>query len=68
MTEKDISGIEAIFVGYPEIKYTNISINENIVSAAVQLTKRDVRKEQKQRDVFSIEKILLEKLSIYEQK
>ena len=68
VTEKDISGIEAIFVGYPEIKYTNISINENIVSAAVQLTKRDVRKEQKQRDVFSIEKILLEKLSIYEQK
>ena len=55
-------------MGYPEIKYTNISINENTVSAAVQLTKRDVRKEEKQRDVFSIEKILLEKLYIYEQK
>lgn len=68
VTENDIKGIEELFVGYPEIKYTNISINENTVSAAVQLTKRDVRKEEKQRDVFSIEKILLEKLYIYEQK
>lgn len=68
ITENDVQGIDKIFIGYPEIKYTNISINDNIVSASVQLTKRDERKKEKQRDVFSIEKILLEKLSVYEGK
>lgn len=34
----------------------------------MQLTKRDVRKKNKQRDVFTLEKILLEKLSVFEQK
>lgn len=68
ITSKDIQGIEDIFVGYPEIKYTNISIKDNNINAAVQLTKRDVRKKNKQRDVFTLEKILLEKLSVFEQK
>ena len=61
-------GIEDIFVGYPEIKYTNISIKNNTVKAAVQLTKRDIRKKNKERDVFTMEKILLTKLSFFEQK
>lgn len=63
-----MEGIEGIFVGFPEIKYTNISIKDNVVNAAVQLTKRDVRKDALQRDVFTMEKLLLEKLSLFEQK
>ncbi len=68
VTLRDVQGIEKIFVGYPEIKYTNISINNNVVNAAVQLTKRNVRKDAQQRDVFVMEKLLLEKLSVFEQK
>ena len=68
ITSQDMRGIEDIFVGYPEIKYTNISIKNNTVKAAVQLTKRDIRKKNKERDVFTMEKILLTKLSFFEQK
>ncbi len=68
ITARDVEGIADIFVWYGEIKYTNISIGGNTVNAAVQLTKRDERKKKSQKDVFEIEKILLEKLSIYEQK
>lgn len=68
ITLRDMEGIEGIFVGFPEIKYTNISIKDNVVNAAVQLTKRDVRKDALQRDVFTMEKLLLEKLSLFEQK
>lgn len=68
ITARDVAGIADIFVWYGEIKYTNISIDGNTVNAAVQLTKRDERKEKSQKDIFALEKILLEKLSVYEQK
>ena len=66
ITVKELEGIEKIFIWYPEIKYTNISIGGNRASAAVQLTKRDVRKKAGQRDVFTLEKVILEKLQVFE--
>ncbi len=68
VTARDMEWIEEIFVGYPEIQYTNISINGNNVSAAVQLTKRQERKKLGERDIFTLEKILLEKLQKFQEK
>jgi multidrug efflux pump subunit AcrB len=67
-TLEDLSGIDSIFVGYGEIEHTSITISDNRANIAVQLTKKDIRKENEERSVFDIEKILLEKLKIYEQK
>lgn len=68
VTAKDLAGIEKLFIGYPEVEYTNISINWNGANAAVQLTKRNERKKKGERDVFTLEKILLEKLKVFESK
>jgi hydrophobic/amphiphilic exporter-1 (mainly G- bacteria), HAE1 family len=68
VTARDLESIGEIFVWYPEIKYTNISINGDSATAAVQLTKRDVRKKNDERSVFVMEKVLLDKLQIFESK
>lgn len=68
VTAKDLEWIQSHFLGFDEIKYSNISINENIATIGVQLTKRFERKAKEQRDVFTLEKILLERLQVYKEK
>jgi multidrug efflux pump subunit AcrB len=64
VTTQDLDGIEALLVGYPEIRYSTVAIRGNNATVSVQLTKRHDRKLE--RSVFDIEKILLEKLSVFE--
>ncbi len=66
VTSKDLKDIDTLFTGYPEIKFTSISINGNTASASVTLTKIAERKSKWERDVFAVEAVLLEKLKIFE--
>jgi len=66
-TTQDLSWIDAVFIWYPEIEHASITINNNRANIAVQLTKKSVRKDLWQRSVYDIEKILLQKLQIYEE-
>lgn len=68
MTTRDLSGVTDLFHGYPEIKYTTISISGNKASVSVQLTKKKIRKTNKELSVFDLEKKLFEKLRIFESK
>lgn len=68
ITSKDLKGISDIFVWYPEIRYSTISIQWNTASISVQLTKKQERKIKNERDVFTVEKLLLEKLQVFESK
>ena len=68
VTAKDLSDIDTVFLGYPELDYATVSINENVASIMIQLTKKDERKISGQRSVFEIEKILAPKLAQYEAK
>jgi multidrug efflux pump subunit AcrB len=68
VTEKDLSGIADVFLGYPEIDYTTVTINGNKAEINIQLTKKEERKKLGQMSVFDLEKLLLPKLAIYEQK
>ena len=61
-----IAGVEKIFSWIPEEKYFSLSINNNIATITVQLLKKDERKAKNMRDVFAVEKILLDRLSVYE--
>lgn len=68
VTKKDLKGLENIFIWYPEIRYTTISVGGNTANISLQLTKKDERKKLGQMDVFALEKVLLPKLQIFEQK
>jgi multidrug efflux pump subunit AcrB len=68
VTEKDLGGIADIFVGHPEIDYTTITLSDNKADISIQLTKKEKRKKLWQMSVFDLEKILLPKLVLYEQK
>lgn len=63
---KKTKDIHTYFKWYPEILYTSVSTKGNITSASVQLSKRDLRISLGQRDVYGVEKALIEKLKIYE--
>ncbi len=66
ITKKDLKWISDIFVWYPEIRYSTISINGNTADISVQLTKKKERESKKERDVFTIEKILFTELQRFE--
>ncbi len=68
VTEKALSGITQLFIGYDEIDYASISINGNRASITLQLEKKEIRKKKGQMDVFAFEKVITQKLTIYEQK
>ncbi len=68
VTKKELDGIAEIFLSYPEIKYSNLSIHWNTANISVQLTKRQERKKLWQRDIFTLEKILLSELQVFESK
>ena len=68
VTKKDLTGIDQIFIGYPEILYSTISVSGNGASINVQLSKRQARKKLNQRDIYTIEKDLLSRLSIFQSK
>lgn len=71
ITEKtitELSGIDSIFLGYPEVEHTIITISDNRANIAVQLTKKPIRQENWERSVYELETILLDKLKVYEQK
>lgn len=68
VTKKELDGIAEIFLSYPEIKYSNLSIRWNTANISVQLTKRQERKKLWQRDIFTLEKILLSELQVFESK
>lgn len=65
-TKTDLVGIEKLFTWYPEIEYATVSIGWNQSTVNVQLTKRKVRQWLNQRSVDEIEKILLQKLGVFE--
>lgn len=68
VTAKDLAGIDNYFLGYPEIKFVNISINGNAATIGVNLTKLAVRKEKGQRDVFTLQDVLYDKLLVFQNK
>jgi multidrug efflux pump subunit AcrB len=65
VTVRELGDIGGIFTGYPEIKYSTLSIGGNGAKISVQLSKRQAREKLEQRDIFTLEKILLGKLQIY---
>ncbi len=67
-TTKELQWVAEIFLSYPEIKYSNLSVWGNGATISVQLTKRKERKKLWQRSIFDIEKVLLQELQVFEQK
>lgn len=68
ITTKDLVGIDSYFLGYPEIKFVNISINGNTATVGINLTKLGVRKDKGQRDVFTLQDVLYDKLLVFQNK
>lgn len=68
VTAEALSGMDSLFVGYKEVKHVSITIAGNTATIGIQLTKRQERKANKERSVFELEKIFLDKLSIFERK
>ena len=68
VTAQALSGIDQTFIGYPEIKHISMSISRNIATIDIQLTKRQERKAKKERSIFELEQVFLEKLSRFERK
>lgn len=68
VTQRDITGIEQIFLSYPELDYTTVTIQDNRVNIALQLTKKAERKKLGKMSVFEFEKSIAPKLKFYEQK
>lgn len=67
VTARDLKDIDKIFLGYKELDYATVSINENIANITIQLTKKEKRKKNGERSIFEIEKLLAPKLQAYEQ-
>ncbi len=66
VTESELSWAIDLVRWLPEVRYTTISVQWNLMTVSVQLSKKWERKALKQRDVFEIEKIVFDKLRIYE--
>lgn len=61
--EKMLGDWSQYFSWNPETKYVSASINGNTVSITIQLTKKWDRKDKWERDVFALEKDLMQKLT-----
>ncbi|USN55926.1 MAG: efflux RND transporter permease subunit [Candidatus Peribacteria bacterium] len=59
--------LEGIISDIPELKLYNLTVNDNQIQVAVELTESKVRKKKKQRDVFAVESDTLEKLAFLQQ-
>ena len=62
-----LSGLTEKFQWYSEIDYASINISGNQASVTLQMVKKDIRKSRGQMDVFEFEKVIAQKLSIYEE-
>ncbi len=67
-TVQALSGVTGAFMGYPEIDYASINIAGNKANITLELTKKKIRKSLGQMDVFAFEKVVNQRLNIYEQK
>lgn len=65
-TESDLVWLQKLFEWYKEIEYISTTISWNKWSITFQLRKKKERKEEWLMDVFAFEKVLGEKLKIYE--
>ena len=65
---KSVSGIAEVFSGYSEIDYVTINTNQNTTTIWVQLINKKIRKANGEMDVFTLEKLFLEKLHPFEEK
>lgn len=65
-TESDLKDLQKLFVGYKEFNYITTSISGNKATIFFQFRKKKERKEEWLMDVFAFEKVLNDKLKIYE--
>jgi multidrug efflux pump len=63
-----LGNISAYLSGFPEVEYMSMTTSNNKMSISVQLTKKKIRKSLGQRSVFDVEKVLLTRLGILEEK